>query len=158
MIKDNLIKASKHPVVRSKMLLLILINMEKEGKFNCLTVKELAKHIPTNTPLNSKIRYINLQIRNRLIIRPSKHQPYFKLSITKNVTHNINDKPSTSFVTSKLYKLTKNTYFIKIKLERKLMDEKIRKELEEAHQKAMEGIKSFNQEMKGLINESKGLL
>ena len=32
------------------------------------------------------------------------------------------------------------------------MDEKTRKELEEAHKKAMEGIKAFNEEMRGTVD------
>lgn len=38
------------------------------------------------------------------------------------------------------------------------MDEKTRKELEEAHKKAMEGIKAFNQEMKEGLDTVKDYL
>lgn len=38
------------------------------------------------------------------------------------------------------------------------MDDKTRKELEEAHKKAMEGIKAFNEAAKNTIEEGKGFL
>lgn len=38
------------------------------------------------------------------------------------------------------------------------MDEKTMKELEEAHKKAMEGLKAFNKEAKGAVDLGKGML
>ena len=38
------------------------------------------------------------------------------------------------------------------------MDEKTRKELEEAHKKAMEAINAFNKEAKSTLNVAKGKL
>lgn len=38
------------------------------------------------------------------------------------------------------------------------MDEKTRKELEEAHKKAMEGLNAFNKAAKETIKEGKGIL